>query len=434
MSKGVLEINDCGLRVFDGSNEVLESPGVAIINRQEILTGTGALMRARNHPTQVNHQFWRRLSLESVKSENPGCRHHADLAYCHLKHIAELCDLPDEIALAVPGNFTREQLALLLGIVKESPFNTASLVDSATACLGSCAPRGVHLHVELHRHQTLVSRIEVNEHAVLDIAETVNEAGLQHFQEAWARIFTDAFIMQCRFDPLHSAEAEQQLYDMLPQWIAKAMRQGEVMAELDDRTAKVSLRQLQDASTPILSRVRAMIENLGETSSVVFVSHRWAEIPGGAQLAERIHLLPHNAVAQAVEQRWQEIHSDSGNLRLVTSLTAAPAGSVAIQINITTESAATHLLHGHRALAAQQPLFVSWQEGKLRVTPTPPSHPAATITNHAGRLALRVDAGAQLMLNGEEIAAPVNLNAGDRIGAANFDDVITAISVEHYGA
>ncbi|QKX17402.1 hypothetical protein [Microbulbifer sp. YPW1] len=434
MSKGVLEINDCGLRVFDGNNEVLESPGVAIINTREILTGTGALMRARSHPTQVNQQFWRRLSLESVKSDNPGCRHHADLAFCHLQHIAELCDLPDEVALAVPGNFTREQLALLLGVIKESPFNAVALIDSAAACISSCAPRGVHLHIDLHRHQTLVSRVVVHEQAELDIAETVTDAGLQHFQEAWARIFTDAFIMQCRFDPLHSAEAEQQLYDMLPQWIAKAMRQGEVMAELDDRTAKVSLRQLQDASTPILSRVRAMIENLGEPNSVVFVSHRWAEIPGGAQLAERIHLLPHNAVAQSAEKRWQEIHSDSGNLRLITSMSAAPTTEVAVQVNAAAEAGATHLLYGHRALAAQHPLFVSWQEGKLNVTPTPPSHPAATITNHAGRLALRVDAGAQLMLNGEEISAPVNLTAGDRIGAANFDDVITAISVEHYGA
>jgi len=434
MSKGVLEINDCGLRVFDGTSEVLESPGVAIINSHEIITGTGAVMRARSHPTQVNQQFWRRLSLESVNSDNPGCRHHADLAYCHLKEIAGLCDLPDEIALAVPGNFTREQLALLLGVIKESPFNAVALVDTATACLGGCAPRGVHLHVELHRHQTLVSRIDVAEHAQLDIAETVTDAGLQHFQEAWGRVFTDAFIMQCRFDPFHSAEAEQQLYDMLPLWIARAMRQGEVMAELDDRTAKVSLRQLQDASTPILSRVRAMIENLSDRNSVVFVSHRWAEIPGGAQLAERIHLLPHNAVATALEQRWQEVHTESEQLRLVNSLTAAPATEVAVQVNAAAEAAATHLLYGHRALAAQQPLFVSWVEGKLNVTPTPPSHPAATITNHAGRLALRIDAGAELMLNGEQISAPVNLAAGDRIGAANIEDVITAISVEHYGA
>ncbi|GAB2521166.1 hypothetical protein [Microbulbifer agarilyticus] len=434
MSKGVLEINDCGLRVFDGTNEILESPGVAIINSHEIITGTAALMRARSHPTEVNHQFWRRLSLESVKSNHPGCRHHADLAFCQLKHIAELCDLPDEVALAVPGNFTHEQLALLLGVVKESAFNSVTLIDSAAACISSCAPRGGHLHVELHRHQTLVSRVQVHEHAELEVAETVTDSGLQHFQEAWARVFSDAFVMQCRFDPFHSAEAEQQLYDLLPQWIARAMRQGEVMAELDDRTAKVSLRQLQDASTPILSRVRAMIDNLGDANGVVFVSHRWAEIPGGAQLAERIHLLPHNAVAQAVETHWQELHSETGNLRLITSLRAAEARDVAVQINAAAEAGATHLLHGHRALAAQQPLFVSWQNGKLDVTPTPPAHPAATITNHAGRLALRVDAGADLMLNGESISAPVNLTAGDRIGVADSDGVITAISVEQYGA
>lgn len=434
INQGVLEINDCGLRVFSGTDEVLESPGVAVIESRNILVGTAALMRARNHPTQVNNQFWRRLSLESLKSTNSRCRHHADLAYCHLQEIAEHCDLPEELMLAVPGNFTREQLALLLGIVKESPINAVGLVDTATACIADVAPRGVHLHVELHRQQTLVSRVTVHEQAELDIAETIADTGLQNFQDAWARVFTDAFIMQCRFDPLHSAESEQQLYDMMSQWVSRAMRQGEVMAELDDRTAKISLRQLQDASTPLLSRVRALIDNLAENNSVVFVSHRWAEIPGGAQLAERIHLLAHNCVAQSVTKRWQEIHSDDEALRLVNALGAAPATEVAVQINSAAEAAATHLLFGHRALAAQQPLFVFWQKGKLSVTPTPPQHPAATVTNHAGRLALRVDAGAQLMLNGEEIAAPVNLSAGDRIGVADIEDVITAISVEHYGA
>ncbi|SHF61473.1 hypothetical protein SAMN04487965_2392 [Microbulbifer donghaiensis] len=434
MGQGVLEINDSGLRVFVGMDEVLESPGVAVIEHQQILVGTAALMRARSHPTRVNNQFWRRLSLESLKSENVRCRHHADLAYCHLHEISEHCDLPDEVMLAVPGNFTREQLALLLGIIKESPINAVGMVDAATACIGNLAPRGAHLHIELQLHQTLVSRVAVHEQAVLDIAETVNDAGTLNFLDAWARVFTDAFIMQCRFDPLYSAEAEQQLYDMMPQWVSRAMRQGEVMAELDDRTAKVSLRQLQDASTPILSRVRAMIENLGESNSVVFVSHRWAEIPGGAQLAERIHLLPHNCVAQAVAKRWGEIHSETAALRMVNALSAAPANEVAVQVNAAAEAAATHLLFGHRALAAQQPLFVFWHEDKFSVTPTPPDHPAATITSHAGKLALRVDAGTRLMLNGEEIAAPVNLSAGDRIGVADFDDVITAISVEQYGA
>ncbi|WP_346838909.1 hypothetical protein [Microbulbifer sp. SAOS-129_SWC] len=434
MGQGVLEINDCGLRVFDGTDEVLESPGVAIVEPHNIVVGTAALMRARSHPTQVNNQFWRRLSLESLKSANARCRHHADLAYCHLQEAAEHCDLPDEIVLAVPGNFTREQLALLLGIINESPINAVGLVDAATACIGGSAPRGVHLHVELQRHQTLVSRVATHEQAQLDIAETVNDTGLQNFQDAWARVFTDAFIMQCRFDPLHSAEAEQQLYDMMPQWVSRAMRQGEAMAELDDRTAKVSLRQLQDASTPLLSRVRALIDNLTDPNSVVFVSHRWAEIPGGAQLAERIHLLPHNAVAHSVASRWQEIHSETGSLRLINAVSAAPANEVAVQVNSAAEAAATHLLFGHRALAAQQPLFVSWQEGRLAITPTPPQHPAATVTSHAGKLALRVDAGTQLMLNGREIAAPVNLNAGDRIGAPDIDEVITAISVEHYGA
>jgi len=432
MGQGVLEINDCGLRVFIGTTEVLESPGVAVIEPRQIHIGTAAQMRARNHPTQVNNQFWRRLSLESLKSENQRCRHHADLAYCHLQEISEHCDLPEELVLAVPGNFTREQLALLLGVINESGMNVVGLVDSATASIGDLAPPGMQLHVELQLHQTLVSRIDVDQQAAVRSAETVADAGLHHFHEAWARVFTDAFVMQCRFDPLHSAESEQQLYDLMSQWVSRAMRQGEVLAELDDRTAKVTLRQLQDATAPILSRVRAMIENIAESNSVSFISHRWAEIPGGIQLAQHMYLLSRDCIAQTINNRWQELRSKDSALRLVNSISATPESEITVRLDTPPEAAATHLLFGHRALAAHQPLFVFWHEDKFQVTPTPPKHPAATVTNHAGRLALRVDAGINLILNGDEVTAPVNLNAGDRIGIANQQDVITAISVERH--
>ncbi|WP_444943495.1 hypothetical protein ACJJIK_18260 [Microbulbifer sp. ZKSA006] len=434
MGQGVLEINDCGLRVFSATNEVLESPGIAVIEPSKIHIGTSAQMRARNHPTQVNNQFWRRLSLESLKSENQRCRHHADLVYCHLQEIAEHCDLPDELILAVPGNFTREQLALLLGVIKVSSINIVGIVDAATACLGNLAPAGNQLHIDLQLHQTLVTKIAVGEQATVRAVETVADTGLHNFQESWARVFTDAFIMQCRFDPLHSAESEQQLYDLMPQWTDRAMRQGEVLAELDDRTAKISLRQLQDATTPLLSRIRAMIENMQESNTISFISHRWADIPGGIQLAQRVHLLSRDAIAQAINRQWQELRSDSGALKLVNAVTALPPSEVKVQVEKSSATVATHLLFGHKALAAQEPLFVFWHDEQFQITPTPPDHPAATVTNHAGRLALRVDAGIQLTLNGKEIESPVNLSAGDTIGVADYQDVITAISVERYGA
>ncbi|WP_444914768.1 hypothetical protein [Microbulbifer sp. TRSA007] len=434
MGQGVLEINDCGLRVFSNTNEVLESPGIAVIEHNKIHIGTSAQMRARSHPTQVNNQFWRRLSLESLKSENQRCRHHADLVYCHLQEIAEHCDLPDEIVLAVPGNFTHEQLALLLGVIKVSDINIVGIVDAATACLGNLAPAGIQLHIDLQLHQTLVTKIAVDKQATVKTVETVADAGLHNFQESWARVFTDAFIMQCRFDPLHSAESEQQLYDLMPQWTDRAMRHGEVLAELDDRTAKISLRQLQDATTPLLSRIRALIENLEESQSVSFISHRWADIPGGIQLAQRVHLLSRDSIAHAINHRWKELRSDSSTLKLINSVTALPPNEVKVHVEKSSETVATHLLFGHKALAAQEPLFVFWHDEKFQVTPTPPEHPAATVTNHAGRLALRVDAGIQLTLNGKEIESPVNLNAGDTIGVADYQDVITAISVERYGA
>ncbi len=435
METGVLEINDCGLRVFCGIDEILESPGVASINSHEIIVGISALKRARSHPTQANSHFWRHLNLEPLNSEHSSCRHYADLAFYHLQEICKGCDLPQKIALAVPGNFTREQLAILLGIIQANSINAVALVDNASVCTSKYAPHGCHLHIELHRQQTLISRVMVQGKTTLDRIETINDAGLEHLQAIWAQLFTDAFIMQCRFDPLHSANSEQLLYNRLAKWIKQAKDQGEALAELEGHTAKLSLRQLKEASRPILSRISAIIDSLSEINSKVFISHRWAEIPGGHQLAQNIYILPSDCIAQATIEHWHSIYSKDENLCLINTFDTLTNGQKLAQRseNNEIEYPATHILFANRAFRSTQPIYIYRQHNKLKLATTPPDHPAAIISNKQGRLALKIDAKAQLNLNGKNIEGDITLNLGDEISATSVDNTAIVISVEAYG-
>ncbi|GMG87172.1 hypothetical protein [Biformimicrobium ophioploci] len=430
MKQGVLEINDCGLRVFAGNQPILLSPGIAIVEQNRIVTGADALGQVRTNPLRANDQFWRRLSLESLQSDNNSCRHHADLAFAHLRAIAEECQAPEELVLAVPGNFTREQLGLLLGIIRESPFNVCGLVDSAVACLSQFAPPGKHLHLDLQLHQALISKVSVTEGVVLEGVEAVPGAGRNDFLHAWAKVFIDEFIMQSRFDPHHSAASEQRLYDQLPAWVESAVHQGEVLAELDGRTAKVGLGQLHGASAPIIAQIRSALQSNSSEGGIVFLSHLWKEIPGAPHIVSGAELLPSHAIATSIQRRWQEIASDPEALRHVILLSATKKSELPQRLTSSRITSATHLLHGHKAISAERPLFISFSEGLLEISDKPPTHPAATVTEHGGILAMRVDADARLTLNGESIAAPVSLNAGDLIGSSDHAGSITAISVE----
>ena len=121
MSLKVIELNDNVLRVGDESGILVESPGFALVLDKQMQLGDVAKDQARIHPTSSYNKYLHELSLDPI-SHAIGIRHFADIAYAHLLHLAEEGGVDAEVIFAVPGNFTRAQLAILLGLAKQSPF------------------------------------------------------------------------------------------------------------------------------------------------------------------------------------------------------------------------------------------------------------------------------------------------------------------------
>jgi molecular chaperone DnaK (HSP70) len=132
MSLKVIELNDNAITVGDESGIILQSPGFALALENKIELGETAEQQARLQPTNSYNKFWHELSMEPL-SQHKGIRHLADIAYAQLLHLAELGEIDSDVIFAVPGNFTRQQLAIVLGLAKQSPFNPVGLVDSALA-------------------------------------------------------------------------------------------------------------------------------------------------------------------------------------------------------------------------------------------------------------------------------------------------------------
>lgn len=78
--------------------------------------------------------------------------------------------------------------------------------------------------------------------------------GIENIFDKLLRIITDAFISQCRFNPQHNAETEQQLYDKIPAWI-------ECLAS--ESTAALTLEQSGSNYSAQLSQEQ-LVEALGE--------------------------------------------------------------------------------------------------------------------------------------------------------------------------
>ena len=133
------------------------------------------------------------------------------MAFAHLLAIHEQAGKPEEVIFAVPAIYSNEQLALLLGLVEASPLKAVGLVDSAIAATAPVAGKGNYVHMDIHLHQIILTRISVNEELSRSSVQLIDGSGLITILDTTAHLITDLFVKQARFDPQHHPETEHRL-------------------------------------------------------------------------------------------------------------------------------------------------------------------------------------------------------------------------------
>ncbi|MEX2131071.1 MAG: hypothetical protein WD772_06250 [Pseudohongiellaceae bacterium] len=330
MSLRIIELNDCDVRVTGEEGFVARSPGFALLSNKGLKLGEAAEKQARLHPTRSFNKFWHQLSLEPLTHSMGGVRHHADLAYAHLLHLAELAGLKDDVMLAVPGNFTSHQLSILLGLAKQCPFRTIGVVDSALAAVAGRAGNQSLVYIDLQLHQILLSRFSVRDGILeRDSVIQVPGVGSQNFLDLMMQFATSLFIQQCRFNPQHNAESEQQLYNELPSLLSQARDQSsslmmELKAGSSVHQAKISQEGLKRKLNAYYQKIAQQLKTLvGNESSQVLVSQRLGEFPGFLEsFADfgAIDLISPEELGRSCMINSEHIGAVGGELRFVTSL------------------------------------------------------------------------------------------------------------------
>ncbi len=330
MSTLAIEVNACGLLGRTASGEVFDSPGFAIVDGT-VTTGAAARSHARLQPGRVFTHFWEMLSLEALPPTARGAGTTADLAYHHLNAVWSSVDpAPQRVILAVPGCFSSEQLSLLLGIARECKMPVAAIVDIAVAAAGRPVPGRQLLHVEAMLHSIVLTRLNQGQRLRRGRIATVGQAGLLDFQDRWAQQISDAFVRNTRYDPMHSADAEQQFYDRLPGWVEVANREGSVTAVVDQAGKEISVKigreALVEAGAPLLRPLIRQLSALTQPDErlTLLLSDRLQSIPGLAEAlsqsgAELVHL-PRGAAASGALNRAEEFVSTGESVNFVTSL------------------------------------------------------------------------------------------------------------------
>ena len=404
----ILEINDFELTLFRGADPLYHAPAIAIVQDKDLLFGESALRQYRLYPRQANQQYFSKLNAEPLSQPTKQAANQADLVYLHLKELKQLCS--DDLLLAVPGNLSGDQLGVLLGICQEAGFVISGFVDSAVAAMAvNPAPANL-IHLDIHLQHVVLTELTVADEVRRQKAEEVRDCGITNLVDGWANLITDRFVAETRFDPLHSAETEQQLYNQVFDWLNGAHHQPELQVVVanagSERSVEVPVSDLEQKAR---QRYRRILEALPNSSHVA-ISARAARVPGLSRALKdaghRVEPLASSAVGDGCQSNLASIVGGEGGLRLISAL-PHEHGAHAHEVDTST-SYVTHLLDGqHVATPIEnvRTLSVFEQNGEQWLS-----------------------ANVDLSLNGESVDVATRLRSGDVIsnGARSF----TAIRVQ----
>src|SRR5512139_3007171 len=227
-----LEINDAGLVLARDGQIVAEEPACAMLDGRAPQTGAAAAKRARLQPLFAETRHWQELGTAALPRAMPAATTYADVAYAQLTQLAREAGARGDTLYAVPPWYTREQLAVLLGVAHEAGLPAVGLVDAALAAAALEPAPGFALHLEMTLHRAVITELEHAGDLRRVRCEMLPQHGWLALQQAWADAIAAAFVRNTRYDPLHEAAGEQRLWDGLPGWLGTIARDGAVTVEL----------------------------------------------------------------------------------------------------------------------------------------------------------------------------------------------------------
>lgn len=372
MSTAVLELNDQALLIKASSGEVYSEPGFALHTEQGIVSGIEARNQAWLQPQNVYRQYWHHLSQNPLRGNLRWARHHADIAFAQLKSLLGHAGQPEKLIISVGANFDDQQLSLLLGLLSAIPTEVIAVVDSSLAdCLNLSADKQKILHIDLHLHQTVVSQINCSGNSI-EVAEQrlLGELGALSTYALLANHIRDRLVATFRYDPMHSPQEEQAIYNLLPEWILRVGQQSECPISIPSANGDLALtlhrQELLDLMAPRLTELSALLREMSDHAIHFSQQSRILSV-----LTDKPDASHHLQNTQGVDNCLHFISSlvdDSQGLQRITSLQQIDGNRPRPAIQTNGPSTATHLLYKGQAWPLNQPLGIQIDNSRIAIS------------------------------------------------------------------
>ncbi len=363
----LLDLNDAELTLYRDDAPIYRQPAVAHVGAKRCLFGLEALRLARLHPQQANQHYLARLNADPLPVAGARAVNHADLVYLHLLELKESLGDAGPI-VAVPGSLDAEQLGVLLGIAQEAGIELRGFVDSAVLMGSTATLPGRCWLLDLHLNSAYLTELRADTEVIKVSGQELPGCGLLSCLDGWANLLADRFLQDTRFDPLHAAATEQQLYNQLYDWAQAgqggASTDGDFVAEIqqDGQTRRVRVPR-HALGSKLMRRFQPVTQKLPDNATLL-LAPRCAALPelsnGLAELGLHTHNLAADALQQGCVRHAQAIAA--GPLTLISRL---PCMAVAAGPQPDTRPPATHVLFDNRAWPLTDNPFTLPAQGRI---------------------------------------------------------------------
>lgn len=361
MTVAVLELNDQNLIIQTEDGTQHTEPGFAQLTANGIITGDSARAVAWQQPQQSYNQYWRQFNQLALPSKQRWARHHADIAFTQIKQLVAAVGSPEQLILSVPGSFSDEQLSLLLGLASAVPVEIVAVIDSALA--SSVVQDSDALVIELQLQQTVVTRLtKVDDRQQITDQEVIPDLGVMQLYNAVARHISDQLIADYRYDPLHTSDGEQLIYDQLPHWLMQLGWENEITVTVPSAQGDLNLvlrkQQIAEILEQRLNGLNTLIKK--HPGAELCFSHSASLLPT---------LLPQFAQAGLCKQNSGidncfnlQDKLTAGELQRISELQAPGKSKTGASKKI---HQATHLLHQDHGYPLDQPISLHIADKQL---------------------------------------------------------------------
>jgi len=293
-----IELSDAGIIVAEGKSaellavdgHELESPGYAIPEKRRLLVGQSAKAKAHLLPLQVINRFWDQLDTEPPEHKNRHAQNHAEVACAHLSLIWDnVKQHGNEVIIAVPDYYDRKQLGLVLGMAQELSIPVKGFVSLPIAASFTPYPNAMLLHLDIHLHRFEIVSLHQGDHLTREGSAAFQDISLDLLHRRWVESIAEEFVHATRFDPLHHAQTEQEMYNRLPSTLEILKNQSSFLFEISHgkQSYRITLFKdlLKDKSMAMYDEILQIIENIRHEErkgdlTVLQLTHRVSCLPG----------------------------------------------------------------------------------------------------------------------------------------------------------